>query len=96
LVLLLVLGSWLVTRVEAAGGRTAAFVTGVSRGPCPECQGYSDVECVKRISFDAGRIESCWGSGQTKLAGIALSLAYLMATSSFGALIGMLVVTSRR
>lgn len=83
-----------VTRVQFLGGKDSeSFIVGFVRPnkePCPET--ISDAECIKYLTFDPSRIESHWGDRQVRLAKISLVLTYVALTSSFGVLVGLLLL----
>ncbi|HEX5757764.1 MAG TPA: hypothetical protein VF121_01075 [Thermoanaerobaculia bacterium] len=97
--LLVVLHLFVVVRVSVLGGEWfETFVVGFTRPDADACRGYSNAECVQRLSLDEKRIASHWGDGQIGVASLCLELAYLLLTGSFGALVGLVVLreASRR
>jgi hypothetical protein len=86
-----------VPNVETADGRTIdiRLVVGGERPvpPPPGCDclpTQGDVACIQEIAFE--NAPACWGRLQVVRAERALTLAYLFLTSSFGALIGLLLL----
>jgi hypothetical protein len=94
--LLLVLHNFVVVRVPIPSiGSTETFLVGFTRPDTPGCTGFSNAECIKRLSMDEKRIASYWGDSQISLAALCLKLSYLLFTGSFGALVGLLVLRTR-
>jgi hypothetical protein len=92
-VLLFALNNFIVVRVPIpALGSTETFIVGFTRPDTPECQGFSDAECIKRLSMNEELIATYWGDRRIALASLCLKLAYLLFTGSFGALVGLLVL----
>lgn len=93
-VVLLIIHTTTVVKVPIEGGNdSASFVVGFSRPYRPPCtQDVSDAECIKKITLDTSAIESYWGDRQVRLARLSLMLSYLLFTSSFGALIGVILL----
>jgi hypothetical protein len=89
-----ILNVFVVERVGVAGGETAANLVGFGDPTCAECAGKSTTTCLREISFDPARIADCWGATNVRLARMSLTLAYLFALSSFGGLVGALVVAA--
>ena len=89
-----VLHIFVVTRVQFLGGKDAeSFVVGFVRPNRPPCtEEISDAECIKYLTFDPARIESFWGDRQVRIAKICLVLTYVALISSFGVLVGLLVL----
>ncbi|HXO27073.1 MAG TPA: hypothetical protein VOA80_07005 [Thermoanaerobaculia bacterium] len=95
LLILIVLYTLLVVRVPIEGGaRSVPIILALSRSAtclgCPPA--ISDGECIARLSLNPKAIESCWGSRPLALSRLALTLAYLVLTGGFGALIGLLLL----
>lgn len=93
--LLVVLQSFFVREVDIRGGeRTVRYAVGGTPRPetceCPPR--LSDRECIAQLSLDPARVETCWGTGPTRLSELALTLGYLLVIGSFGALIGLLLL----
>ena len=85
---------FVVVRVQFLGGKDAeTFVVGFVRpkkAPCTE--EVSDAECIKYLTFDPSRIASFWGDRQVQLAELSLILTYVALTSSFGLIVGLLLL----
>jgi|SRR6185295_16323589 len=95
--LLVVSYFFLVVQVPIPGAPSEAVVIGLVKlnSCCKDAS--SNLECVEELSLFPGAIESCWGSQQVGLSKAYLSLLYLIATGSFGAIIGLIVLkTSKR
>ena len=92
--LLICLYNFLVVRVPFEGGRrVVAVVIAPSRLAKPRCEcddTIDDTECIQQISL--GHIESCWGSRPLRLSRLSLGLSYLIVTSGFGVLVGLLLL----
>ena len=96
--LLLVLHLFVVVQISVLGGEAfETFVVGFVRPDADGCRGYSNVECVQRLSLDEKRIASYWGDRQVAVASLCLELTYLLLTGAIGALVGLVVLreTSR-
>lgn len=78
-----------------AGQDSVSFVVGFQRPDGGSCEGLSDSECIKRLSFDESAIESYWGDRQVRFSKLALTLTYLLFTSCFGVLVGLVVLKRR-
>ena len=93
LFLLFVIHRLVVLKVPTYGGNSVTVLKGFVRPdkqPCgPE---ISDLECVKRVTLDEAKINSFWGDGQVQTAGMTLSLLYLLFTSAFGTLVGLVIL----
>jgi hypothetical protein len=93
LVAFIVIHAFLVTTVPILAGRdSVSFAVGLSRPEGKPCQGLSDAECIKILSFDETAIASYWGDRQIQLSKLVLTLSYLSFTSSFGMLVGLIVL----
>ena len=96
-ILLLVIQTFVVVRIETTPGHRVSFLVGFTRPDRPPCGArVSDEECITRLTFNLDRITSFWGGRRIRLAALALELSYLTATSMFGALVGLVVLTTRR
>jgi hypothetical protein len=95
-----VLHQLFVVSVDYDGGR-AAFAKswqrtercGCNEDPEKGWQYLQDKECIRHLSFDEAAIEECWGSGRLRVVEIALAVPYLLLTSGFGVLVGLLLLT---
>lgn len=94
LFLLVVLNTLVVVSVPFLGGEeTASFVVGFSRPVRAPCAAeVSDAECIKYLSFNPSQVESFWGDRQVRLSRLALILNYVVFMSSFGLLVGLLLL----
>jgi hypothetical protein len=93
LIALIVAHSFVVTTVPFLAGRdSASFVVGFQRPEGGTCRGLSDAECIKTLTFNEAKIESYWGDRQVRLSKLVLTFFYLLFTSSFGALVGLVVL----
>lgn len=94
LVVLIVVHTMVVVRVEYQGGQESeTFLVGFVRPNKPPCTSdVSDSNCIKLITFDVSKIESFWGDRQVRIAKLALILPYLSFMSSFGLLVGLLLL----
>jgi hypothetical protein len=93
-VVLIIIHTAVVVTVPILGGEdSVSFIVGFTRPLKPPCTSeVSDAECIERVTFDTKAIESFWGDRQIRLARLALMLSYLLFTSSFGALIGLIIL----
>lgn len=76
--------------------KEATFIVGFGRPdrhPCP--RDVADAECIKRLTFDPAKIDGFWGDRQIRLSKLSLMGTYLVFTSCFAALVGLLVVRAR-
>lgn len=89
-----------VVTVEYPGGR-AAFAKSWQRTEACGCnedeeaglEYLQDKECIKHLSFDEAAIEECWSSDRLRLVETILAIPYLLLTSGFGVLVGLLLLT---
>jgi len=95
--LLVVLYTLFVRTVAVEGGaRELAFTTGWQRLPSCGCPPQlTDVECLKELSANPAATGSCWGR-QLLVVRLSLTLAYLLVTGGFGALVGLLLLAEER
>lgn len=93
--LLFVAYSQLVTEVPIRGQKESLyFVTGFSDAKWPQCSGLSNAQCIGEVTTtDYSRILSCFGERQIKMANLALQIPYFAFLSSFGAMIGALMLS---
>lgn len=101
--LLLVLASFLVLTIvhilvvvridDPAGGPPDTFVIGFLK-PNEDCcpPKTSDIDCVYKATLDQAKVESCWGPKNVRVAKLALILSYLLFMSSFGLIVGLLLI----
>lgn len=95
--LMIVLYTLFVVRVELDGGESAVAVTvGWTRLPSCGCTAESDVDCVGELSLSSRAIESCWGGRQLRVVRLILILSYLLVTGGFGALVGLLLLSEEK
>lgn len=92
--LLVVLQARLVREVDILGGeRTVRYAVGLERPATCDCPPQlSDRECIAQLSLDPARVETCWGTGPTRMSELALTLGYLLVIGGFGGLIGLLLL----
>ena len=87
-----------VVRIPIDGASDAvSFVVGLERPlrePCTE--NISDAECIKLLTFDPSLVSSFWGDRSIRTASLMLMLAYLVFTSTFGSLVGLVLLRNRR
>jgi hypothetical protein len=86
---------FLVAPVEYEGGKKSIrYAVGMFR-PLPDqlCSGLSDAACIQRkLSFNPAEIESYWGDKQIRFSELILIVTYTLLLSTFGTMIGLLVV----
>lgn len=94
LLLFILLHATLVVSVQIEGGASrVAFVAWPWRVPtCPCKADVPDATCMIQLSFSESELDRCWGDRTRRLAGTALALSYTLATSGFGALVGLAVM----
>jgi hypothetical protein len=94
---LFVIHTLVVVRVEILGGEDSErFLVGFVRPDRPPCPAdISDAACIKKLTLDPAEVESFWGSKQIRIATLALVLPYLGFTSSFGMLIGLVLLRKK-
>jgi hypothetical protein len=93
-VFLILIRAVVVVDVPVDGGRqTVAFVVGWRRlAGCP-CVEQSDELCISEtITFNPAQFGRCWSSVALRGGELALQLSYLALLSSFGALVGLVVL----
>lgn len=100
LIALMIVHTLVVVTVETVPGRHASFVVGFSRPERPPCpREVSDAQCIGRLTLDPAMISSFWGDsglGGIRIAQLALQISYLAATTLFGALVGLVVLTTKK
>jgi hypothetical protein len=97
LVILMGIHIFSVVTVPILGGKeSVSFIVGFRRPVKAPCTAeISDAECIKYLTLDISEVESFWGDGQVRLAKGLLILSYLSLTSSFGAIIGLIVLRDK-
>lgn len=93
-----VVHTFVVVRVHIRGGEEViSTLVGFARPVKPPCsEKLSDSECLEYVTLDPAAIESFWGSGQIRLATLALILPYLIFMGSFGLLVGLFLIKERQ
>lgn len=83
-----------VIKVPLDGGAShAAVVVTASRLPSCKCEKTSsDLECAERLTVNPAALATCWGGTALELRELSLMISYLLLTSGFGALIGLLIL----
>lgn len=96
-VALFIVHIFVVVKVSYLGGTASeTFLVGFVRPDRPPCTSeMSDAECIKHLTLSVEAVESFWGSGQIRIAKIALIFPYLIFTGAFGMLIGLLLLRDR-
>lgn len=97
LLLFMILHATFVERVDLRSQegklRSTPVIVGLSRVQGCECPPrISDSACLAQLTLEPAAIESCWGSRPLRLIRLALSLAYLLLTGGFAALVGLLLL----
>jgi hypothetical protein len=97
LVLFISLEILAVAHIEVpAVDQTVSFAVGFSSPQRPPCEGLSRDACIaQRLGFDEAVIAGYFGDTQTNLTKLALILAYIGFMSSFGWMVGLLLVRER-
>lgn len=98
LFLFLVLYKLFVIRVPLAGGESyaAVVVTPTRLETCGCLPRLTDHDCVRTLSFDPAGLATCWGGEALEVRELSLMIPYLLLTSGFGALIGLLILKEDR
>jgi hypothetical protein len=79
-----------------AAEQTVSLVVGFGFPDKPPCAGLSRGQCIgDKIGLNPSAIESHFGGMQVKVAQVLIVLAYTLFMSSFGALVGLLVIARR-
>lgn len=94
LLLFFVVHSLVVIRVPTYGDKSTIVLKGFVRPvkyPCLE-QGMSDLDCLDLVTLDEGRIKVFYGAAQMQVAGMSLSLLYLLFTSCLGLMVGLILL----
>ncbi len=79
-----------------AADQTVSFAVGFSSPKRPPCEGLSRQRCIAdRLGFDQGVIDGYFGDTQTSLTRLALVLSYIGFMSSFGWMVGLLLLRER-
>jgi hypothetical protein len=85
-----------VVRVQARGGEPPApLVVGAQRQAPPVCgcpPEASDEQCINGLSWNEAEIAQCWGDRSVRNASFLVRSSYLLTTSAFGAVVGLLVL----
>lgn len=91
---LMIVHTLLVVKIDVpAANDSVSFLIGINRPyrePCPS--GISNADCIKRLTFDEAKIAGFWGDNQIKISQLLLIFSYILTTSTFGALIGLLLL----
>ena len=97
LVLFISLEMLAVAHVEVpAVDQTVSFAVGFQTPQRPPCEGLSRDACIaQRLGFDEAVIDGYFGDTQTRLTKLALILAYIGFMSSFGWMVGLLLLRER-
>ncbi|MEG9438605.1 hypothetical protein JAO29_20885 [Edaphobacter sp. HDX4] len=98
LVLFITIEVMAVAHIEVpAVGQTVSFAVGFSSPQRPPCENRSRESCIAdRLGFDQTVIDSYFGDTQTSLTRLALVLAYIGFMSSFGWMVGLLLLRDRQ
>jgi hypothetical protein len=91
---LFIVHTLVVVRVDFSGGKDYEnFLVGFTRPVRPPCtENISNSECIKLLTFNPSAIESYWGDRQIQVAKLALICSYLLFMSSFGLIVGLLLL----
>ena len=86
-----------VAHVEVpAADQTVSFAVGFYAPQRPPCEGLSRDVCIaQRLGFDEAVIDGYFGDTQTRLTKLALVLSYIGFMSSFGWMVGLLLLRER-
>lgn len=79
-----------------AADQTVSLVVGFGFPDKPPCTGQSRAQCIEnRIGVGPPAIEGYFGGMQVKVAEVLLVVVYTLFMSSFGVLVGLLVIARR-
>ncbi|HWM89541.1 MAG TPA: hypothetical protein VN493_02110 [Thermoanaerobaculia bacterium] len=92
--LFVVLHRLFVIRVPLGRGEShaAVVVTPTRLETCGCERRLTNYDCVRTLSFDPAALATCWGGEAQQVRELSLMIPYLLLTSGFGALIGLLVL----
>ncbi len=92
--ILFVVHTEVVVKVPIRGGKDfVTFLVGFSYYQKAPCEQMGRAQCIKdALGFDDSKIASYWGDDSINNAKLALIFSYLIFTSGFGSLVGLLVV----
>jgi len=92
-IILTVVRDMVVRDLSLANGRKVSRVVGFVRPHRPPCtEEVSDRDCLMLVTLDPAKIDAFWGEGQVRLARLSLLFSYLLFTSSFGTLVGLIIL----
>ena len=93
-VFLTIVHSLVVVAIPIEDDDKLTFLVGFSRPASCSCPANaSNQECIKTyIGSAPDKISSCWGDQQIQLATLSLMFLYLIFTSSFGWMVGLIVL----
>lgn len=97
LILFVALEILAVAHIEVpAANQTVSFAVGFQTPLRPPCEGLSREACIaQRLGFDEAVIDGYFGDTSTRLTKLALVLAYIGFMSSFGWMVGLLLLRER-
>jgi hypothetical protein len=97
LLLFIALQMLAVAHVEVpAVDQTVSFAVGFSSPQRPPCENLSPEACIaQKLSFDESVIDGYFGPAQTRLTRLLLLLSYIGFMSSFGWMVGLLLLRDR-
>jgi hypothetical protein len=79
-----------------AANQTISFAVGLGSPNRPPCEGLSREACIaQRLGFNEAVINGYFGDTRTSLTKLALVLAYIVFMSSFGWMVGLLLLRER-
>lgn len=84
-----------VEQMDIMDGEMASFAIAGDRRPetiCPCDPVVSNQECLASLTADQALIDRCWSADATENVHLALLASYLLLTSGFGGLIGLLLL----
>lgn len=90
---LIVAWNFCVIEIPLLGDHSLYLVVGFTEPQKPPCDGLSKSECVARkLTVNPAAIDSYWGDNQINIAKLSLELPYWVFLSSFGVMIGLLML----
>jgi len=91
---LVVLWVLFVVRVPTPGEAFSTIVAG-ARLPTCDCEGLTDLQCIRGLPADPEALSTCWGGPAYKAVQLAFIASYLVLTGGFGVVIGLLLLQER-
>lgn len=95
LIALVVIEVLAVVRVPVpAVDSTATFAVGLGHPNKPPCEGLGRIECIKKLGLDEAIVETYFGETVANLTKLVLVLTYVTLMSSFGIMVGLVMMAT--